>query len=196
MWFKFNIDTNSNGWYTFFPFFHIQYLYQKVSENLTRSGQNNTTMLREFKKGRNTSMFGNKTIISNRHGYFSPRRFLFVLNLFLLIGSKIVNADQQDSSADYHDDVCSSGRDGSEAHNCKWTNKNTGTTAFFLLVSDIVLYFVLFDCIAISLSPQVQQSPRQWLKKNHLYIYKNGERCFSALRKRYYRQKSWVIFLL
>jgi hypothetical protein len=74
----------------------------------------------------------------------------------LLIGSKLINADQQDSSADYHDDVCFSGRDGSEAHNCKWTNKNTVSTAFRLLVSASVSYFVLFDFIALSLSPQVQ----------------------------------------
>ena len=151
----------------FFCFSHIQ--YQEVSENLTRSGQipkhsttsqpSNTPMLREFKKGRNARMSGNKTIIWSRHSYFSPisKRFLFVFNLFLLIGSKLIYADQSDSSADYHDDVCSSGRDGSsEPHNCKWTNENTVTAAFRLLVSASVSYFVLFDCIALSLSPQVQ----------------------------------------
>eukprot|EP00978_Attheya_sp_CCMP212_P037855 scaffold182108_cov51-Attheya_sp.AAC.1 len=105
--------------------------YQEVSENLTRSGQipkhsttsqpSNTTMRREFKKGRNARMSGSKSIFWNRHSYFSPSissRFLFVFNLFLLIGSKLIYADQSDSSADYHDDVCSSGRDGSsEPHN-------------------------------------------------------------------------------
>jgi hypothetical protein len=127
----------------------------------------NTTMLREFKKERNARMSGNKTIIWNRHSYFSPTssRFLFVFNLFLLIGSKLIYADaQQDSSSHYHDDACPSDRDwSSEPHNCKWTNKNTVSTAFRLLVSASVSYFVLFDCItlSLSLSPQVQSSLRQ-----------------------------------
>jgi hypothetical protein len=102
---------------------------QAVNQISTRSGSNqdhdttahrsNDKMLPQFKKGRNARMSGNKIIIWNRHTYFSSSRFLFVFNLFLLIGSKLIYADQSDSSADYHDDVCSSGRDGSEAHNCK-----------------------------------------------------------------------------